>query len=93
MNCSQVTINIISHSAVVTAEANRTAEITTQCVSEVRLSAAEVKQNVRVSAKQIETNPTFIVSKVCTLAEFISCIANGMWLNLQPWLNGERWKN
>lgn len=93
MNCSQVSINIVSQSAVVRVQVNNTAVITAQCVSQATVSAAEVKQDVRISVKQIVTNPTFIVSKVCTLAEFISCIANGMWLNLQPWLNRERWKN
>lgn len=93
MNCSQVSINIVSHSAVVTAQGHLQAEITAQCTSNISLSVALASEDLQLSVRHIETKPNFIVSKVCTLAEFISCIANGMWLNLQPWLNKERWKN
>lgn len=93
MNCSQVTANVVNSSAIISIQANATTKVVVQCLKGANIYASCEQENMHITTTQIENKPTFITSKVCTLAEFISCIANGMWLNLQPWLNRERWKN
>lgn len=41
----------------------------------------------------VDKQPKYVVSLVCTPAPFISCIANGFWIDGQPWIDSEGWKN
>lgn len=59
---------------------------------EIEIAIASA-QSPQFAVSKDEINVEFAVTKICTLAEFISCIGNGLWIDEQPWLNIEGWKN
>lgn len=96
MSCIDITLSVLSAEAdiycsSVTDEVSIYASAVT--TDEVEVSAVEVSVAADLTAFNAATPPEFSISSVCTLAEFISCIGNGMWLNQLPWVNKEGWKN
>lgn len=96
MSCIDISLSVLSSDAEiycssVTDEVSIYASAIT--TDEVEVSAVEVSVAADIEAFSAITPLDVSVSKVCSLAEFISCIGNGMWINLQPWVNMEGWKN
>lgn len=50
-------------------------------------------EDLVITAVPIRENMMLSFALVCTLAEYISCFAEGLWVNEAPWVNTEGWAN
>lgn len=96
MSCVNITLSVLSDSADVYCS-NATEDVSIFAspiiTDAVEVTAEQVSVAADIKAFNAVTPLNFSVSKVCSLAELISCIGNGMWVNAQPWVNTEGWKN
>lgn len=106
MSCIKVDITVISAEPSISAKAVVEEPVITVSQdprTDVVITAVSVTPEViftlssahasNISVTGIISPVEYVVSLVCSLTPFISCIANGLWINEQPWIDEEGWKN
>ena len=95
MSCTNITLSKVSFTPTVTL--NRIEiDATISSYSDmqnVEVAATISNASVNIGIKPEVNDTKWLFSRVCALAEFISAIANGYWMNRLPWSDKEGWKN
>lgn len=67
-------------------------EVSAERVGELSVATDDIACGASFLATKIGEDVRLSFSKICTLAEFLSCFGNGLWVNKSPWLNSEGWE-
>ena len=95
MSCISVTASVISFEPTVSMS-RKDVEAVMKAYSSAPAASVRAEKangNLSITATPAVKDSKWTITRICTLAEFISAFGNGFWLNELPWDNEDGWTN